>query len=624
VRRLTSTLHRHVPTFVAAAVVVLLRWWTSHRREVFHIRPDEPGQLAIARFVGRGARWNMFNHSTWRPAYGTLISPITWFTDDPATQYRGALAFNALLGGLSVVLLAVVAHRFVGRSRAMAATLAAIAVLAPAVLFTTNWVWSEALVQVSFLLVVLAALRFHDTMAPRWGVALVLAAALGFGTHSRLLPLAALAAVLVLVGAFGHRLPWSRAVALLALLVVALIVVSAYSGFVVARVWDDPAATNTAGGVIGRLGHVGALGQSIVGQVWYQLVVTVGLAGLGMIALTRTALCEPSVSPSERTMQHGEPSERTMQRGEPSESPSERTMQHGEPSESPSERTMQHGEPSERTMQHGRAGRAVDARIVLGAVVPLVVLSIVFMTDRWRPDQIVYGRYNDAVMAPIVVAGLAAVVTSSRRRLLVDGLAVIATTAVCGIVLRLTSDDELRAQALLRPMVLGLVGYVRTARLVVLDVTASAVMVMAVALTVVLVSRRRGVRRAVAVAVVAALLVAGYRRAQPVIDASLNSWASAGAVESVRGAVLPPGAAVRARFVDDSSVKVGVQRLRTAVYEFYLPENPIYVEGEVPRGVQTPFVFAPVDDVELRRSGGEVVWRDPDLAMGLWVQPESG
>jgi hypothetical protein len=273
----------------------------------------------------------------------------------------------------------------------------------------------------------------------------------------------------------------------------------------------------------------------------------------------------------------------------------------------------------------GRRGRpAVDARIVLGAVVPLLLLSIVFMTDRWRPDQIVYGRYNDAVMAPVIVAGLAAVVTSTRRRLLVDGLAVIAATALGGVALRLTSDAELRAQALLRPMVLGLVGYVGRARLVVLDVTISAVVVMVVALAVVVLARRGRWRQAVATVLVVALLAGGYRRSRPVVDTALNSWAGAAAVEDVRGAILPSGAAVRARFTSDSAVKVGVQRLRVALYEFYLPENALYVDGEVPGGAWTPFVFAPVDDVELREDGGEIVWRDPDHAIALWVQPDPG
>ena len=259
--RLPPLLHRHIPTVIAALLVTTARWWTSRGRVVFHIRPDEPGQLAIARFVGRGARWNMFNHSTWRPAYGTLISPTTWFTDDPATMYRAALGVNALLGGASCVLLAVLAARLTGLSRTMCAVLAALAVLAPTVLFTTDWVWSEALVQTTFLVVVLAALRFQDTAAMRWGVVLVLAAALGFATHSRLLPLAAMAGVLIVVAVVRRRLALWRAGALLALQVVALVAVSAYSRYLVERIWDDPAATNTAGGVAGRLGHVGALGR---------------------------------------------------------------------------------------------------------------------------------------------------------------------------------------------------------------------------------------------------------------------------------------------------------------------------------------------------------------------------
>src|SRR4029079_6494947 len=131
------------------------RWWTSHRRVSLHMLPDEPGQLAIARFVGRGQRWNMFDHSTWRPLFGTLLAPTTWFTDDPVTVYRSALAVNAVLGGVSGALLALLAARLTGRSRLVAAALAAAVALSPALLFTTDWVWSEALVQVAFLLFVL-------------------------------------------------------------------------------------------------------------------------------------------------------------------------------------------------------------------------------------------------------------------------------------------------------------------------------------------------------------------------------------------------------------------------------------------------------------------------------------
>lgn len=552
----------HVPTIVAAVVVVAVRWWTSHRREVFHIRPDEPGQLAIARFMGRGARWNMFDHSTWRPAYGTLISPATWITDDPVTVYRLALGANAVLGGVSCALLAVLATRYTGRSRTTSAVLAAIAVLAPMVLFTTNWVWSEALVQVTFLVFVLAALRVHDTAGLGWAAAMVLAAAMGFATHSRLLPMAAVAAALIVVAASSGRLRWSRAMGLLALLGASLVAVSAWSRFVVDRVWDDPAATNTAGGVLGRLGAGGALGASLLGQVWYQLVVTAGMAGLGAIVLVRAATGRTSGRPA-----------------------------------------------------------VADARIVLAAVVPLVGLSIVFMTDRWRPDQIVYGRYNDAVMAPIVLAGLAAVVTASRRRLLVDGSAVVLLTVAVGAGLHLTSADDLRADSLLRPMVLGLVAFVR-GRLDVTEVTCVAVVVMLVGLTAVAVARAGRWRQGVAVVLAVGLLVVGYRRTQPVLDATVNTWASAAAVSAVRDGLLPAGAPVRGRLTEDARTSVGAQRLRVTLYEFYLPENTVYLDGRSPGSPPTPYLFAPVDDESLAADGASLVWRDPDVGMGLWVEAD--
>ena len=168
--------------------------------------PDEPGQLAIARFVGRGLRWNMLDHSTWRPAYGVLLAPATWITDDAGGLYRSGLALNAGLGALSCVLLALLAARVTGRSRPTCAALAAAVSLAPALLFTTDWVWSEALVQVTLLLFLLAALRFLDVGRLRWGATMVVAAAAGFATHSRLLPLAVTATALVVVACWRRDL----------------------------------------------------------------------------------------------------------------------------------------------------------------------------------------------------------------------------------------------------------------------------------------------------------------------------------------------------------------------------------------------------------------------------------
>ena len=59
------------------------------------------------------------------------------------------------------------------------------------------------------------------------------------------------------------------------------------------------------------------------------------------------------------------------------------------------------------------------------------------------------------------------------------------------------------------------------------------------------------------------------------------------------------------------------QRLRTMLYQFYLPDHPMSVDGSGAGGMGR-YVFAPVGDPELSAAGAEVVWRDPTVAIGLW------
>jgi hypothetical protein len=255
-------------------------------------------------------------------------------------------------------------------------------------------------------------------------------------------------------------------------------------------------------------------------------------------------------------------------------------------------------------------------------VVPLVGLSVVFMSDRWRPDQIVYGRYNDPVLAVVVLLGLAVLLAAGVRRLLVDGTIVLAALATAGLVLWLAKDAELQEAGLLRSMVLGVVGYVGRARLRVLEVTLGAGLVTLGVLAVAVAVRRvaRPVVGTVTLMTVSvALGVVGYVRTQPVVDGALNAWARASAVQDA--AMLPDGAIVRERIVKSDRVPRSQQRLRQMLYQFYRPTNAFYRDGHTPGGDWTPFVFAPVDDEELRDRGAVIVWRDPLVAIGLLVEP---
>jgi hypothetical protein len=548
----------------AGALVAVVRWWTSHRREMFHITPDEPGQLAIARFVGGMARWNMFDRSTWRPGFGTLIAPLHWFTDDPVLAFQLALGVNAVLGGVSGVLLCLLARRLTALSARGCVVAGVLVALAPAVLFSTNWTWSEAFVVVTALGSVLAALRFYDVASVGRGLAVVLLAAAGFAAHSRLLPLAGLALVLVGVVVLQRRMGAAGAVVVVATGLLAVWAVARYSAWLVDRIWETPTTINTADSVVDRLTGVGPISVSLAGQVWYQLVATAGLAGLGAASLGAAAL--------------GRRADSTTTPSPPA------------------------------------------ARIVLVAGGVLVALAVVFMSDRLRPDQIVYGRYNDAVLGPVVVAGLGALVTASRRFVVWSLAAVLGVLAVCAVVLEVWRSDALAEPGAVRAMVLGLAAFTGISTIDVGDVSRLAAAVIVVVGVAALVARAAG-RRWLVVAALVPLLAVGYVRTRDVIDNTRNSWAIEDAsIERLRDA-LPKGEPVRFRVVpnsEDPAASWGDQRLRTMVYQFYLPTNAM---TEDPPVVAPGYVFGPLGDPDLTAAGGEVRWRDPRFRIGLWSVP---
>ena len=101
------------------------------------------------------------------------------------------------------------------------------------------------------------------------------------------------------------------------------------------------------------------------------------------------------------------------------------------------------------------------------------------MTDRWRPDQVVYGRYNDAVLGPVLIIGLGWLVTPRRLTTTVAtyGGVVLAMVA-SGILLDHLRADELGESVGVRVMILGLQAFIGTATAIhVLPITLAGVIV---------------------------------------------------------------------------------------------------------------------------------------------------
>lgn len=541
---------------LAGVAIVAVRWWAARDRREYSLWPDEPAQLAIARFVGGGTHWTMRNHSIWRPGYGTLLGPVYAVTDDPQHVFRAAMALNALLGGVAAALLVLLARRLTTFGP-LGAGASAVAVCAtPALLFTTGFVWSESLIAPLYLGTVLALVTFWDAPTRGRGLVAAVLCGAGFATHSRLLPLAAVTLLLVAMAWERRRLRPADAGVIAAGLVVALLAASRYSAFVTGRLWDHPSERNSVGGVIDQFGDPLAIGVSALGQAWYLLAGSLGVLGLAAVEVVRAH----------------------------------------------------------------REDRLPGAYVVVALVAAAQVsLAVVFMADRWRPDQLIYGRYNDVVVAPLLLIGLACLAGRARgvwtpRQIALTMTGTGLVTLLAGAAMWGLRADELRESNGLEPMILAIQPFVDgrpTIPLVRITLLALAAVA---ALVVAALARRPWVVGGV----VALLLVVGALRTEDVLN---NGWNGSGGLQKVSeladpGEPLAGGAPVD-YYLPAASNSTG----RLMLYQWYLPDSDFTVVAQPLAQASSPYVFADLDTPDLVDADAEVVWRDPIKAVALWLRP---
>ncbi len=288
---------------VAGVIVALARRRTSWGRDEYAIWPDEPAQLAIARFIGGGTRWNMDDHSVWRPLFGTLLAPVYWFTDDPTTVFHTALTLNAILGGIAAALLVYLARRLTSTTPWWSAAIAVLVSFAPASVFSTDFVFSESLVVALFLATLLGLLRLQQSPTLSNGLIAALLAGAAFGAHSRMLPLTIVTLGVIGLAVVRRRMAIRDGVASAAVGVAGVYAVTVYTAYVVDRLWDQPSTRNSIGGVREQLFSGVPVLVSALGQTWYLLVASLGVVAYGSVVLVRAAL--PSrPNPAHRPTRH--------------------------------------------------------------------------------------------------------------------------------------------------------------------------------------------------------------------------------------------------------------------------------------------------------------------------------
>jgi hypothetical protein len=548
-------------TALLCVVVAALRYTFSAGRSMFTVGPDEHATGGMARFLS-GGHFNMLGAGVYRPALGTLLAPLYAVVHDPSWQVRLGLLTTATIGGLSVWWLVQVVRRLTSFGVRGVLIVSGLIAVTPSSLVASAHIWAEPLVSLAFLGALLALMKLCERPTWRSGLTAILWALLGYSAHGRLLVLLAVVSA-VAVGSAVHRQLFGRAAILGATAVCGYGAVTVYTRWVVEHVWEYSGEENSAGTIVRHLGDPLTVLDAALGQLWYLLCSSALLAGFGLLVLGGRSWS---------------------------------------------------GEGRVRS----------DALVVLTLTVPLFCVSAAFMSGRDRPDYLIYGRYNDAVVWPVLAVGAAwlwSIRPSWPRR--TQTWAVVAVLGVAvefGLIVFQLHQNALRRDDLVPDMVAGAMPVIgRSFSLSVPLITGVAVVTFA-ALALSAAARSSLVRAGVVVVVVA---VAGLRTWHGSVP-SQEVWKSTAAVREILELGIDLDRPIGVSIMPDEygpALDSDRQVLTALNYEWYLPELQ-FVFDNGPSDSVGPYVFAVSNDALLTREGGEIVWQDPTWPVALWREPD--
>ncbi|MFI0410026.1 phospholipid carrier-dependent glycosyltransferase [Actinomadura sp. 3N508] len=257
--------------------------------------PDEVGYLLAGRFFAGGAVADLTGRPLYYSGYALLLTPANWISDDPSVMYRAALVTNALIAA-SLLPLAYLALRRLGMNQLPAYIAATLTALIPSNVHYSQFALTDAVLPVmvlGWLLLVHSWLASERRISG--AMAAVLAAYMSW-VHVRGFVIVIVFAVTLGV-AWWQRWANRRGITIAAwLLVMTTVAGMQLNDLLSSRLY--PRGTYGLDGLLAdRLTSLSGLGWTIsltAGKLWYLIVSTWGIAGVGMVALaiamTRTSV----------------------------------------------------------------------------------------------------------------------------------------------------------------------------------------------------------------------------------------------------------------------------------------------------------------------------------------------
>jgi hypothetical protein len=272
-----------------------LRAWFGRMQVVPLANPDETAYLIAARVLAGGSTADLSYSTLYQGGYPLLITPVYWFTSDPATVYHAVVAVNSAIGA-ALLPLGYLACRRLGLGRPAAYGVAFVAALLPDAFIYSQFAMSDAIFPVLTLAWLLTTHSWLTAASARGRYAAAVGSALlagfAYATHSRgLVMLAGYAAV----GAF---LLWRRPAARASVAVAGLTALGtvaagwALNRYLVSVIYPE-GTRSLSGRTAERLTSVHGLihvFEMAVGQLWRVILDGWGIAGIGLVAAVAVAV----------------------------------------------------------------------------------------------------------------------------------------------------------------------------------------------------------------------------------------------------------------------------------------------------------------------------------------------
>ena len=355
---------------------------------------DEIGYLTNARVLAGGLAGQLEQAPFYRGGYSLLIAPLVALGGSPTFTYHLVLVLNAALAASVFPLLYLLLTRFAGVRPELAIWAAMAGAVYPALTVLSQVAMSE---NALFPLVCLWLIAFGGLLAEngRGRGALLWAAGLGVATgalwavHTRMIVAVVLAVAGLVWLAARKRLQPAAAAVGLGIIVLAFVGVHFLDAYLIDHNYGGSAPNELSE----RMDEIFAFGglrtvlANLVGQSWYLLVATFGLAAAVLAEFLRG-----------------------------------------------------------RRPQTGEEGRAVDrSRPIVGVLLALtgllLVISAAAFPERTRPDMLIYGRYAEIASPALIAFGIAALARARVGLRLAWPLAGFAVLTGAVVLIRATASD---------------------------------------------------------------------------------------------------------------------------------------------------------------------------------------